>query len=505
MDLSREVTQPLGLDLIHSCAIVETNPWEGGSKIMVGITSYGAYIPYYRLSRAEIARAWGGAPQPGEKAVANYDEDSITLAVAASMDCTVGMDPKSIDGLYFASTTSPYREKQAAAVIATAVDLGREAFTVDFGNSLRGGTSAMRAALDAVGAGSSRSVLVCAADTRLGYPGGENEMAFGDGAAAFLLGKEKVAAVIEGSYTLTNEMIDVWKSDRDLFVNVWEERFVREVGYEKVIPEAVSAALKKYGSTPKDFAKFVCYAPNSRQLATIARILGFNPKTQVQDILFETVGNAGTASAMMSLVAALEDAKAGDRILLAGYSNGCDVFLLKVTGEIENIRNRRGVKGHLSSKRMVGNYEKYARWRRLIAVQPPARPEPIAPSAVALWRDNRGGLGLYGGRCKSCGFIQYPSQRVCINCKTKDNFEPYRFAREKGKIFTFSHDNLAASIDPPTTICAVDFPQGGRIMCDMTDRSIEEVKVGMPVEMTFRKIGDQGSIQNYWWKCRPVG
>ncbi len=471
---------------------------------MVGIASYGAYIPYYRLSRAEIAKAWGGAPQPGEKAVANCDEDSITLAVAAAMDCTTRIDPKSISSLYFASTTSPYKEKQAAATIATAVDLGREAFTVDFANSLRSGTNAMRAAMDAVIAGSSRNVLVCAADTRLGYPTGENEMSFGDGAAAFLIGDTKVAAAIEGSYTLANEMIDVWRLDKEIFVNTWEERFVREKGYEKVIPEAVSAALKKFNLTPKDFAKFVCYAPNSKQLASIARNLGFNLKTQVQDILYDALGNTGTASAMMSLVAALEEAKAGDRILLASYGNGCDVLILKATEEIENIRNRRGVKGHLGRKRMVGNYEKYARWRRLIAVQPPARPEPIAPSAVALWRDNQGGLGLYGVKCKNCGFIQYPAQRVCIHCKTKDNFEPYRFAREVGKVFTFSHDNLAASIDPPTTICAVDFPQGGRIMCDMTDRAVEEVKVGMPVEMTFRKIGEQGGIHNYWWKCRPV-
>jgi hydroxymethylglutaryl-CoA synthase len=472
---------------------------------MVGITSYGAYLPYYRLSRMEIAKAWGGAPQPGEKAVANYDEDSITMAVAAAMDCTTEIDPAGIGGLYFASTTFPYKEKQAAAVVATGVDLGREAFTVDFANSLRGGTSAMRAALDAVVAGSCGSVLVCAADTRLGYPNGENEVSFGDGAAALLVGNTKVAAAIEGSYTLSNEMIDVWRSDKDVFVNVWEERFVREKGYEKVIPEAVLAAMKKYNLTPKDFAKFVCYAPNSRQLTPIARNLGFNLKTQVQGILYETVGNTGTASAMISLVAALEEAKAGDRILLASYGNGCDVFILKATEEIEKIRNRRGVKGNLSRKRMVGNYEKYARWRRLIAVQPPARPEPIAPSAVALWRDNKGGLGLYGVKCRNCGFLQYPAQRVCINCKAKDNFEPYRFARERGKVFTFSHDNLAASIDPPTTICAVDFPQGGRIMCDMTDRAVEEVKVGMPVEMTFRKVGEQGSIHNYWWKCRPVG
>lgn len=471
---------------------------------MLGITSYGAHIPYHRLSRAEIAKAWGTAAQPGEKAVANYDEDSITMSVAAAMDCTTDIDLRSIDGLYFASTTSPYKEKQAATTIATALDLRREILTADFGNSLRCGTSAMKTALDAINGGSAKSILVCAADTRVGFPNGEGEMSFGDGAAALLIGDTSVVAIIEGSYSLSDEIIDVWRSDQDTFVRSWEDRFVRERGYGRVVREAVSAAMKKYNLTPKDFSRFVCYAPNSRLLGIVTKGLGFDLKTQLQDPLSDTVGNTGTAQSLISLVAALEEAKAGDRILLASYSNGCDVFILKVTEEIENIRSRRGVKGNLAAKRMIDNYQRYMVWRGLIEVQSPARPEPISPSAVALWRDNKGGLALYGVKCKHCGFIQYPVQRVCFNCRTKDEFEPYRFAGKVGKLFTFSHDNLAASIDPPTTICAVDFPEGGRIMCDMTDRDPGEVKVGMPVEMTFRQVGFAGNIHNYWWKCRPL-
>lgn len=40
-------------------------------------------------------------------------------------------------------------------------------------------------------------------------------------------------------------------------------------------------------------------------------------------------------------------------------------------------------------------------------------------------------------------------------------------------------------------------------MCDMTDRDLSEVKVGMPVEMTFRKLRYTGGIHDYWWKCKP--
>src|SRR5208337_1536878 len=98
-----------------------------------------AYVPAYRLSRDEISRAWKTKSLGGEKTVAGYDEDSITMAVGAALECMKGNE-KRIDGLFFASTTSPYKEKQAAAIIAAAVDLPEETRTADFGGSLRSGT-----------------------------------------------------------------------------------------------------------------------------------------------------------------------------------------------------------------------------------------------------------------------------------------------------------------------------------------------------------------------------
>jgi uncharacterized OB-fold protein len=89
-------------------------------------------------------------------------------------------------------------------------------------------------------------------------------------------------------------------------------------------------------------------------------------------------------------------------------------------------------------------------------------------------------------------------------CRAKDDFEDYRFAAKEGKLATFSQDNLAASVDSPSTVCVVDFAGGGRLMCDMTDRDPHQIKVGMPVEMTFRKIRYVGGIHDYWWKCQPV-
>ena len=118
-----------------------------------GIVATGAYIPKYRLPRSVIAAAWGGRSLGGERSVANYDEDSVTMAVEAARDCLLGMDRSGIGGVYFASTTAPYQEKGCATLIATALDLPREVLTADFAHSLRSGTAALLAAGAAVTSG----------------------------------------------------------------------------------------------------------------------------------------------------------------------------------------------------------------------------------------------------------------------------------------------------------------------------------------------------------------
>jgi uncharacterized OB-fold protein len=208
--------------------------------------------------------------------------------------------------------------------------------------------------------------------------------------------------------------------------------------------------------------------------------------------------------ALMSLVAILEEGKPNDRLLLVSYGDGCDVFILKVTEEITNIKNKRGIKWHLASKQILTNYNKYLNWREHLKTEPPRSVPLERPSAVALLRNNKSGLAFYGVKCKNCGTPQYPPQRICLNCSSKDKFEDYCSADKIGRVTTFSHDMLGVSLDPPITGATIDFEGGGRIKLDMTDRVPEKVSVGMKVEMTFRKLRYVGGIHDYWWKCRPI-
>ncbi len=478
---------------------------------MVGIKSYGAYIPRYRMNRNTIFGAvgfLGTFPTPGEKAVANHDEDTLSMAVAAGIDCIDGLKREVIDGLYLATTSQPYVLRQNSAIVAVALDLQPNIRTADFIASNKAGTTALIAAFDAVKGGTSSNILVCASDCRLSKPGGPQEHLYGDGAAALWVANDDVIATFEGFYSVSYDFPDRWKASTEDFEHAWEDRFIRDEGYTKMIPEAIAGLLKKYNLNIREFAKIAFPGIYAREHAGILKRLGAEPG-QSQDTLIDKVGDTGTASPLMMLVAALEDAKPGDKILVASFGNGSDALFFQVTENIKNVGERRGVKKHLVSKKELTSYEKYLAFRKLAPMDVGLRGEVgIRTPMSALYRERKTILGLVGSRCKKCGTPQYPPQRVCVNpdCGSVDEMEDYRFSDKKGVVFTYTGDNLAASIDPPSIYGLVDFEAGGRYWFDFTDCDLDSVRVGIPVEMTFRKryADEPTGVYGYSWKATPI-
>ncbi|OGN94526.1 MAG: hypothetical protein A2Y89_07585 [Chloroflexi bacterium RBG_13_51_18] len=471
---------------------------------MAGITSFGAYVPIYRLNREEIGKMWGGRNMGGAKAVAGYDEDTITMAVAAALDCVIRGG--GADGLFLATTTAPYREKLSAAIVASGADLQEECRVADFTDSLRAGTAALKAALDAVVAGSAKKVMVVAADTRQGAVKGALEQTLGDGAVALNVGSEKVIAEVEGSYSIFNDFTDIWRTDEDKFPRSAEGRFIDEVGYFPTMQSAVNGLLKKYKLNLGDFASIVYYASDARQHAALARRLKLE-KSQVQDPLYNDIGNTGSAAALLMLAAALEKASPGDRILFVGYGDGADAFVLRATDEIKKFKKRPVISSQLAGK-MAISYGQYLTWRGLVPLEASTLPERSALSLQSRWRERKAIFALYGAKCKKCGAPQFSqigqAARVCVNCQAKDEFEPYKFSDKKATLFSYAIDQLQPSLNPPGVNGVVDFEGGGRIICELTDCDIDKVRVGMPVEMTFRKMFFSRGVHNYFWKARPV-
>lgn len=471
---------------------------------MVGITSIGVHIPYLRLSRDIIAKAWGRSSLKGERSVANNDEDCITMSVEAALKCLGETGANHVEGLFFASTSAPYKEKSGAGIIAMACDLKEQIRTADYAHSLRAGTAAMKAALDAVKADSDKTILVTAADCRLGYPRSDQEQLFGDGAAALMIGRKGVIAAIENYCSVNSEIVDVWRNHNDMFVRTGEGRFITDEGYHACMKKAISGVLKKAGLKPNDVRKLVLSSPDARTGLALAKKAGFDPETQVQDNLIAQVGNCGTAQPIMLLVSALEEAEPGDIIVLAAYGDGADAFVFRVTDEIKKIKPENGVKKYLNTKMALPSYERYLSYRGILETIP-GEPFRLFPSNAAYWREQKSILRFYGSRCKKCEASVFPIQRICYACGSKDECEEVRYAFKKGRLFTYTIDNLAGRSDDPVVIqSVVDTGDGARFYLIMTDYEQSEIKVGLEVEFTFRKIYEGGNFNNYYWKCRPV-
>ena len=477
---------------------------------MVGIVSYGAYVPRYRLSRKTISTAMGwfsGTGVPGEKAVANYDEDSVTMAVAAGFDSLTGVGMETLEALYFATTTAPYKERQDAGIVAAALDLNGDVRTADFTDSSKAGTAALIAGCDAVKGASAKTVLVCASDCRVAKPGSFEEGNYGDGAAAFVIGDSRVIAALGGSYSVARDFTDRWRVEDDRFVHTSEDRWIRDEGYTKFIGQAISGLLKKYGLSPKDFAKVIYPCLYVREHAAIGKSLGFKPE-QIQQELLTTVGDSGAAHPLMMLVAALQDAKPGEKILVASYGNGSDAVFFEVTKDIVNAGERRGMKKHLALKKDLASYERYLALRDILPTEKGIRGETGPTLVTLLWRDRKEIMALYGSKCKRCGTPQYPVQRICVNpeCGAADEMEEYCFADKMGRLFSYTSDSLAFSVSPPEMYGVIDWNGGGRYLLDITDSEAESLKIDMPVEMTFRRryVDEGHGIIGYFWKARPA-
>jgi 3-hydroxy-3-methylglutaryl CoA synthase/NAD(P)-dependent dehydrogenase (short-subunit alcohol dehydrogenase family)/putative sterol carrier protein len=445
----------------------------------------------------------------GERSMCYWDEDAVTMAVTASRDCLKGMDKATIEGLFLASTTLPFADRQNAGIVSTALNLKSNIVTSDFTSSQKAGTNALLSAIDSVKGGERKNILVTAADKRETKPAYFYEMWFGDGAASFMIGDKDVIAEYKGSYSVSYDFVDHYRGAFKKYDYTWEERWVRDEGYSKIIPEAINGLLTKLNITMEDVDKLVypCYFKAEHK--KIAKKLGATPEKVIGN-LHEVCGETGTAHPFLMMAAALDNAKPGDKILMAGFGQGCSAFLFEVTENINKLQQRNKFQKTLDNKETTDNYFKFLKFRELIHPEMGIRAEAETQTAVTtLWRKRKMLLGLVGGKCKKCGTAQFPKTEVCVNpeCVARHSQEEYEFADIPAKVKTFTGDLLAVSVDPPHKYGMIQFEGGGRFMTDFTDCKLEEMKVGLPVQMVFRKRNDaeeRRGFVNYFWKAVPV-
>lgn len=478
---------------------------------MVGIVAYGAYVPQRRLQRAAIlaAHEWSapglrGAAK-GERAIANWDEDAITMAVEAARDCLFDRESGRIDAIALASTTLPFADRQNAGIVKEALVLHDDVAALDVGGSLRAGTSALAQALKGA---ADQSTLCIASERRIAQPASAAEMQGGDAAAALLVGNENVVAEFLGSHSVTVDFVDHFRAAGARHDYSWESRWIREEGYLGILANAIREGCARLGVDAAEIAHAVIPLAAEETVASVGKRAGI-PDSAIVDPLIGMIGDTGSAHPLLMLADCLERARPGELILLTGFGQGCDVLLFRATERVAKVRPLKGVRGWLARRQEDNNYLRYLSFTGELDIERGMRAEADnKPVLTALYRNRKTVYGLVGGRCTQTGTIQYPPSDISVDANetTFGTQEEYPLADRVARILTFTADRLSYSPSPPSYYGMVEFEGGGRMVAEFTDIADPAVvAVGRSMRMMFRikAVDEARSFARYFWKAVP--
>jgi hydroxymethylglutaryl-CoA synthase len=342
----------------------------------VGIVSYGAYIPRYRIRVEEIAKVWGANPNSiidglmvYEKSVPDLDEDTITIAVEAARHAInrAGIDPQEIGALYTGSESHPYAVKPSSTVVAEAIGATPNLTVADFEFACKAGTAAIQTCMGMVDAGMIKLGMAIGADVAQGAPGDALEYTAAAGGVAIVIGNKGLVANIESTYSFTTDTPDFWRREGMPYPE-HGGRFTGEPGYFKHVTSAAQGLLNKMGTKPSDYDYAIFHQPNGKFPTRVAKMLGFSSEQIKPGLVVTHLGNTYSGSCMMGLAATLDIAKAGDRIFMTSFGSGAgsDSFSFTVTDRIEEIRHGAPSVEKLMANPIYIDYATYARHKNKI-------------------------------------------------------------------------------------------------------------------------------------------
>ena len=470
-----------------------------------GILSYGAYVPPIRLSREAIFDAVGWAVPglrgmaAGERAVANWDEDAVTLAVEAGRDCMAGIDVE-VNQLNLASTTLPFADRSNSGIAADALLLDNPIVTADLAGSRRAATSALASLSQ-----STATTLLLASDCRDTQPGSAQEMRYGHGAAALLTGEGDVVAKFIACASHHEDLVDQYRAADANYDYSLEERWVRDEGYLKIVPAVIEDVSSAAGVAVGDIEHIILHGPSGAARG-LAKRLGVDIKRFV-DALGATCGDCGSAHPLIMLSMALSKAAPGERILVLGFGQGADAVLLQATTKLTAIQAGRGPQRYLDRRQPTDKYTYFLSLRNQLAIDFGLRSERDNRTALsAYYRKRRDITSMLGGRCRECNTLQFPRSIICVKCNAQDSQAPESMSGMIGRVKTFTEDWLAYTPSPPIIYGNVEFQDGANIMLEFTDFETGQVEVGDPVRMVFRikDFDDKRNFRRYFWKPAPL-
>lgn len=318
---------------------------------MIGIVSYGTYIPTYRIKLAEIAAAWQknineivGGLGVLEKSVPGIDEDAVTIAVEAALQSLSGFHGKrtDIETLFVGSESHPYAVNPTSTIVGELLEIGNQYLAADLEFACKAGTAAIQAIAGLVESGQIRFGLAIGSDTAQGRPHDVLEYTAASAGVAYILGKSHGIARLRAFTSYSSDTPDFWRRDGMRYPS-HAGRFTGEPAYFAHVLSASKRLLEKTRSTPADFDFCVFHMPNGKFPREAAKRLGFTKEQLAPSLIVDHIGNPYSASSMLGLAAILDQAKPGQKIFMVSYGSGAgsDAFVWETTPAITRSNNQR--------------------------------------------------------------------------------------------------------------------------------------------------------------------
>ncbi|MAE43192.1 hydroxymethylglutaryl-CoA synthase [Candidatus Woesearchaeota archaeon] len=343
---------------------------------MVGIVSYGAYIPRYRIKSEDIARVHGREPNLirkelliEEKSVPGFDEDSLTMGVESSLNALkkCSIDKKKIGAIYSGSESKAYAVKPNASIMGAVLNLNHYT-SADIEFACKAGTAALQMVVGLVKSQFIEYGIAVGSDTSQSTPGDVLEYTASAGSASFIVGnkKEEVIAELEEMCSVSSDTPDFWRRNLQKYPK-HAERFTGVPAYFRHVIACTKLLMKKANVKTDDIDHVAFHTPNGKFPLKAGKILGLSKEKIQSNLIVSKIGNTYSAASLLVLAHILDKARPNERILVTSFGSGAgsDSFLFKVTDNIKKLRKMKKTQDYIDNKEYI-NYSKYCKFAKII-------------------------------------------------------------------------------------------------------------------------------------------
>lgn len=129
----------------------------------------------------------------------------------------------------------------------------------------------------------------------------------------------------------------------------------------------------------------------------------------------------------------------------------------------------------------------------------PAPPVPAVTPAMAPFWEAAKRHELVVQRCVECGSLRFPAREVCSRCLSRR--AEWQRVSGRGTIFSLAimhqanHPAFAAQV--PYAVVVVELAEGARMLSNVVDCPVGDVRIGMPVEVTFEDVSPEVTMPKF--------